>query len=171
MHTDVPQYSKYSYSMLKTGRFMIVRLYYWKSTTETSRLVSLAVPTWSFTLPFCLLCGVDLPDSKKRRSALSDAGANVKKVIKDFSQKKLCNDSSLIVWFQCILTSTQYCVRTVVTFLIALCFRDLNNKLEVDFQKSLDTFLLDYSDSVSDSVVSVDVTRSSSLDSSFNTPR
>jgi len=112
------------------------------------------------SLPFCLLCGVDLPDSKKRRSVLLDAGANVKKVIEDLLRKKLCNDSSLgeqadrliLVYFDrssVLCKDGCHVFNNVVKLLNqAQAFRDLNNKLEVDFQKSLDAFLLDYSDSV-----------------------
>ena len=109
-----------------------------------------------------------------------DAGANVKKVIEDFLRKKLSLlgekvDRLISVYFDrssVLCKDGCHIFNNVVKLLNQeRAFRDLNNKLEVDFQKSLDAFLLDYSDSVSESVISVDAIRSSSSDSSFNTPR
>ena len=43
----------------------------------------------STCIPVCLLCGASLPDSRKRRSILSEIGCDIKRVIEDFVKQIL----------------------------------------------------------------------------------
>ena len=43
----------------------------------------------SACIPVCLLCGVSLPDSRKRRRVLSEIGCDIKRVTEDFVKQIL----------------------------------------------------------------------------------
>ena len=117
-------------------------------------------------VPCCLLCGAALPESKCRRSVLSNEGNNVKRVVEDYVRKELCSDrltqasgieaNDLAIAYlrrSTVLCKTN-CYNSVIRLLEkANSFQELNNKLENEVSKSLSAFMLDSGLSAADTTV------------------
>jgi len=106
-------------------------------------------------VPCCLLCGAALPESKGRRSILSNEGNNVKQVVEDYVRKALSNgrltasdievdDLSIAFLRRSTVLCKINCYNSVIRLLEkAKSFQELSNKLENELCKSLNAFMLD----------------------------
>ena len=106
-------------------------------------------------VPCCLLRGAALPESKGRRSVLSNEGNDVKQVVEDYVQKALSNgrlmasdievdDLSIAYLRRSIVLCKISCYNSVIRLLEkAKSFQELKNKVENELCKSLNAFMLD----------------------------
>ena len=121
---------------------------------EFTLRVIIASPTWSIYrtimatgVPICLLCGVTLPDSRYRRSILSEAGSDVKGVVEAFVRRVLRESVVEEVLASKYLESSSVvcknsCFTSVLKLLnLAKSFQDLHKKLESNIQKCINAFV------------------------------